>query len=197
MPNIPQIELDITLADLYARDKAHGNDKRIAMVLGGPSSEIALTSKITRNTKFLYQDSTFIETAVDVSLIKREEMQQKMAVKYLSLIPQRDAFVAGNMPVIVFDLDCAEGNMAGSKEEVEKTTGVLETHQRPQLLFFPGPKQIKMKANNIDLLVVKIDYDGLEGFPLAVSHDTHYFLNSKAALCTSGLPRYAIDTMNG
>ena len=30
----------------------------------------------------------------------------------------------------------------------------------------------------------------MEGFPLAVDLDTHYFLNSKAALCTSGLPRY-------
>lgn len=58
------------------------------------------------------------------------------------------------------------------------------------MLFFAGPKEISMEANGIDVLVVKMVLDELEGFPLAISLDTHYFLNSKAALCASGLPRY-------
>lgn len=44
-----------------------------------------------------------------------------------------------------------------------------------------------------DLLATKTEFDELEGFPLAVDLDTHYFLNSKAALCNSGLPRYVYE----
>ena len=45
-----------------------------------------------------------------------------------------------------------------------------------------------MESNGIDLLAAKMALDDLEGFPLAVDLETHYFLNSKAALATSGLP---------
>lgn len=47
-----------------------------------------------------------------------------------------------------------------------------------------------MEVVGADLLAAKMEFDQLEKFPLAVDLDTHYFLNSKAALCTSGLPRY-------
>lgn len=87
MQYFPQVELDTTLAELCARNKAEGTDKRIAMVLCAPNSEAAPSSKITRNTKYAYQDSTFCETAEDVSPKKHQEMQQEISVKYLSLIP--------------------------------------------------------------------------------------------------------------
>lgn len=99
------------------------------------------------------------------------------------------------MPVIYFDLDIMERSITQNQEEAEKTAKVLKSHQRPEMLFFPGPEHIAMQANNIDLLVVKVDFDNLKGFLHAVSPDRHYFLNSKAALCTSGLPRYVIDTI--
>ena len=66
----------------------------------------------------------------------------------------------------------------------------LVEEQRPNMLFFAGPGEISMVANGIDLLVPKMELDELEGFPLAIDLDTHYFINTKAALCTSGLPRY-------
>lgn len=47
-----------------------------------------------------------------------------------------------------------------------------------------------MKENGINRLATKMQFDELEGLALTLDLDTHYFLNSKAALCKSGLPRY-------
>ena len=54
----------------------------------------------------------------------------------------------------------------------------------------PGPKQMSMEVIRVDLLAVEMEFDQLETFPITVELDTHYFLNSKVALRTSGLPRY-------
>lgn len=191
MQNLPEVELDITLAELYARDRAPGKDGRIALVPSLTSSEVAPTPTIARNTKFLYQESLFNTTPKDTSSKRRKEIQHTVAIKYMSLIPRRDAFAAGNMPVILFDLNNSEGSAAThSREEAENVRSTLKAHQRPELLFFPGPSQIATKANRIDLLAVKAALDELEGSPLTLDLETHYFLNSKAALSTSGLPRY-------
>ena len=187
---LPPVKLDITLAELYAQDRIPGQDGRIALVLSFTNSEIAPTSTVARNTKYLYQDSTFSTTSEDLSSQRRTEIQRAVAIKYLSLVPQRDAFAAGNMPVILFDLDDSEGSTARSREEVENVISTLATHQRPELLFFPGPSQIATETNRIGRLAMKMALDDLKGSPLVVDLDTHYFLNSKAALCTSGLPRY-------
>ena len=56
MQEFPQITLDTTLAELYSRDgplDGHG--------------ELAPTSRFARNTKFLYQDSTFSKTPDDIT----------------------------------------------------------------------------------------------------------------------------------
>ena len=193
MQGLPQITLDTTLGELYAQGGREGDERRIAMVLCAANSEIAPTSRLARNTKYLYQDSSFSTTPKYISFEQQKDIQRAVAVKYLSLIPQHDAFAAGNMPVILFNLDSSEGNTARSKEEAEKTMCSLTTLQRPTILFFPNPKQISMEENGLDLLAAKMELDELEGFPLAVDLDTHYFLNSKAALCTSGLPRYVIS----
>lgn len=186
---LPQVTLDTTLAELYARGNSKDNKGQIALVLCAANSEIAPSSMLARNTKFLYQDSTFITTPESVGFEQQKEIQRAVAVRYMSLVPQHDAFAAGNMPVILFDLDISGEETSHSKQEAEKTVKSLTTLQRPRLLFFPGPKQILMEENGIGLLVPKMDLDELEGFPLAMDLDTHYFLNSKSAICTSGLPR--------
>ena len=191
MQALPEITLNTTLGDLYARGNQEKSNKRIAMVLCAANSEVAPTSRLARNTKYLYQDSTFSTTPESSSAEQQREIQRSLAIKYLSLVPQHDAFAAGNMPVILFNLDGSEGNTTRSKEEAKKTIRNLTASQRLNLLFFPGPRQILMEQNEIDLLAAKMEFDELEGFPLVVDLDTHYYLNSKAALCTSGLPRYA------
>lgn len=162
------------------------------MVLCAANAEIAPTSRLPRNTKYLYQDSTFSTKPKATSLEQEKDIQRAVAVKYLSLVPQHDAFAAGKMPVILFNLDDSEGNAARSKQEAEKTMCSLTTLQRPSLIFLPNPEQISMATIGADFLAAKMEFDQLEGFPLVVDLDTHYFLNSKAALCTSGLPTYVV-----
>lgn len=190
MHRLPQVTLDTTLGELYARGSGKADESRIAMVLCAANSEIAPTSKLARNTKYLYQDSTFSTKPKVTSLEHEKDIQRSVAVKYLSLVPQHDAFAAGDMPVVLFNLDNSEGKTVRSKQEAEKTICSLTAIQRPTLVFFPSPDQISMAEIGADLLAAKMEFDQLEGFPLALDLDTHYFLNSKAALSTSGLPRY-------
>ena len=162
------------------------------MVACAANSEIAPTSRLPRNTKYLYQDSTFSTKPKVTSLEQEKDIQRAVAVKYLSLVPQHDAFAAGNMPVILFNVDNSEGNAARSKQQAEKIMRTLTKLQRPSLIFLPNPEHISMVEVEADLLVMKMELDQLEGFPLVIDLDTHYFLNSKATLCTSGLPTYVI-----
>ncbi len=192
MQELPLVTLDTTLGELYARGSGEVDERRIAMVLCAANSEIAPTSRLPRNTKYLYQDSTFSTQPKFTSLEQEKDIQRAVAVKYLSLVPQHDAFAAGKMPVVLFNLDDSEGNAARSKQEAEKTMCSLTTLQRPSLIFLPNPEQISMAKIGADLLAAKMEFDQLEGFPLVVDLDTHYFLNSKAALCTSGLPTYVV-----
>lgn len=189
MQNLPQITLDTTLAELYALGSHYTDGKRVALVLGAANSELAPTSMLARNTKYLYQDSTFSTKPENTSFEQHKTIQRNLAVKYLSLVPQHDAFAAGNMPVILFNPDVTGFQTTHSKEEAEKTICNLIISQRPSIFLYPSPKDISIEDIGADLLASKMEFDGLQGFPLAVDLDTHYFLNSKAALCTSGLPR--------
>lgn len=67
MQKLPQVTLDTTLGELYARSSAEVDARQIAMVLAVANSEIAPTSRLTRNTKYLYQDSTFSTTPISPS----------------------------------------------------------------------------------------------------------------------------------
>lgn len=133
-----QITLDTTLAELYNRDGPVDNHG-LALLLCVANSEVAPTSKFARNMKFLFQDSTFSNTPENISPRQREELQQTVAVKYLSLVPQRDAFAAGNMPVILFDSSSSGIAFDHSKEQAERTISSLTAVQRPKLLFFSNP----------------------------------------------------------
>lgn len=188
MLRAPQITLDTTLEQIYAQDGPEERKARMAVIFGFASSEVALSSNIGKSIKFLYMDRTFTATPSCFSSQDREAIQRDAAIKHLSLTPQRDAFAAGNMPVIIFNLDSSGKLAAHSKEEAQKTISNLNILQRPMIQFCDGPKQISME-NGIDIMLTKMDVDGLERLPLAIDLDTHYFLNTKAALCTSGLPR--------
>ena len=193
MQNIPSVTLDTTLADLYRNGGESGSTDRVALVLSAANSEIDLSAHIPRNRKYLYQDSTFSTTPKMLPSRDYEELQRHAAVKYLSLVPQHDAFASGKMPVILFKLDNLEAEKDLSLKEATATVSVLSPVQRPRLLFFDSPAQISLKENGIDILAVKMELDDLERFPVTLNLETHYFLNSKAALWTSGLPTPKCD----
>ena len=152
------------------------------MVLCAADSEIAPTSRLVWSTRYLYQDST-LSTQTKVTLLEQDkDMQRSVAVKYLSLVPQHDAFAAGKMPVVLFNVDDTEGNTARSKQEAEEIICSLIKIQRPTLVLFPSPKEMSMEVIGADLLAAKMEFDQSERFPLAVDLDTHYFSQSESCI---------------
>ncbi|WYZ37987.1 hypothetical protein EsH8_II_001493 [Colletotrichum jinshuiense] len=190
MPNLPTITLDTTLADLYRRASPKHADKRIAQIFCGINSGCGLSANVPRNAKYIYQDSPFNAVPEDESSSKcgDKRLQQELAVKYLSLIPQRDAFISGDCPVIFFNIDDTDKQRAHDRREAESTVSVLAEHQRPSLVFCAGPSQIPVEEAGIDTIAYKIVLDGLDQHNVLIPPETHWFLNSKAALAGSGLP---------
>ncbi|KAK3354433.1 hypothetical protein B0H65DRAFT_414154 [Neurospora tetraspora] len=208
--NLPTIHLDTTLTDLYNLADPSTAHLRLGLVLCGVNSAIALTPSFPRNKKYLYQDSPFNNippaelkaVAADAASSssnpsrsqKTSDLQRSLALKYLSLIPQRDAFIAGggpSTPTIFFNVSPGSASQeAHDRHEAETTIAVLAPEQRPKLVFCSGPSSIPVKELGIDRLAVKIMLDDLErqGYPLVVDQETQWFLNSKAGLAGSGLP---------
>ena len=172
-----KVQLDTTLAELYVLGKEDRGFERLAIALYAAGPEVA---PMSQNSKYFDQDGTFGTTLDSISSRKDHEIQQATTIQY-------DAFAAGDNPVVVFGLDNIH-DKERSVEEAEKTLSSLSTSQRPQLVFIKGPKYFKLGDYEIDLLATKKELDELEGFPVAVNLDMHYFLNSKAALANSGLP---------
>lgn len=193
MPELPTITLDTTIAELYRRASPKHAAKRIGQVLCGVNSGMKLNPHFPRNVKFLYQDSPFNTLPHHQLTEDNHELQHCLAIKYLSLIPQREAFISGDTTVVLFNVDQSSEQIEHDKREAEKTTSVLQASQRPLLLFCPGPEHIPLQENNIDMVACKVVLDGLEGYPMTCDLETHWFLNSKEALACSGLPTPKCD----
>jgi hypothetical protein len=188
--SLPTITLTTTLADLYRRHAPSASSHRTGFIFTGVNSALDLTPSFPANQKYLYQDTPF--NTLPPSKLARNpsvSIQRPLAHKYLSLIPQRDAFIAGSAErsvVICFPVDGTEHSL----REAEATLGVLDERQRPELVFVPGPGDVKglLGKMGIDRLMCKVVLDQLEALPLTVPLDTTWFLNSKAVLARSGLP---------
>jgi hypothetical protein len=185
---LPSIKLDTTLAELYHRDRIDDKHPSIGLVAVAVNSEMNMNSQIPRNTKYVYIDSTFNNTTENPSSNKYRDLQRKAAVKYLSLVPQHEAFVAGKMKVIICNIDERDRKTRHSQEETALAMSQIHETQRPELVFLNSPKEILPEKIGVDKLSTKLGLDDLEGYPMTVDLDTHYYLNTKAALALSGLP---------
>ncbi|KAK5656591.1 hypothetical protein OQA88_4570 [Cercophora sp. LCS_1] len=175
--NLPIVKLTTTLSSLYR----HASPKPPPALLFTPlPSALPLSSSLPGNTKYLYQDTPF-NTLPPASLTPTNKpLIKSLSMKYLSLIPQRDAFIAGpTAPVLLFTTN------SSAKREAERTFSVLDPSQRPNVIFCSGPDDIPSHINKI---AYKIALDGLEGRDLVVDLEKHWFLNSKVGLLESGLP---------
>ncbi|KAI0424121.1 hypothetical protein F5Y09DRAFT_325322 [Xylaria sp. FL1042] len=196
---LPTVTLDATLTDLYRRAGPTYAHKRIAQVMGPVHSAIQLTSKILRNVKYTVQDSAFNDPAAreDGAFEISTEARRELAISYVALVGQRDGFLSGDTLVIMFDSEVAGTPDFHDEMEAKKTMAVLSENQRPRLLFCSGYEDIpaKIKDENIDLMAYKLAPDALQGYAqaLVVPLDTAWYLNSKEALVTSGLPAPRCD----
>ncbi|KAL2020558.1 hypothetical protein VTK56DRAFT_8146 [Thermocarpiscus australiensis] len=185
---MPTVKLDTTISELYKRASPSNASARLGWLSCGVTSAIDITPDFPRNTEFLYQDQAF--NAIPRRDLRRDnvELQRSLAKKYLSLIPQRDAFITGHAPVILFNANQTPAQVEHDLRQAEATISVLDPSQRPELIFCPGPSKIPIKEHAIDRLMYKVILDGLDSYPLTHPLETHWLLNSKAGLARSGLP---------
>ncbi|KAI9660385.1 MAG: hypothetical protein M1821_009735 [Bathelium mastoideum] len=188
MADFPVITLDATLTDLYKRASPKNAHKRLGFILTGVNSLMKISPDFPRNTKYIYQDNPFNNVPKDELTDKNTDLQRSLGMKYLSLVPQRDAFITGDSAIFMFQVSRSAHQIAHDKQEVKKTVENLDPKQKPNFVFCAGPKQIPIKENNVDGLGYKVVLDCLEQYPLIIPLDTHWYLNTKGALANSGLP---------
>ncbi|KAH6630023.1 hypothetical protein B0J18DRAFT_364158 [Chaetomium sp. MPI-SDFR-AT-0129] len=185
---LPVVKLDATLSDLYREACPQNARTRLGMAFCGISSAVGLTRDVPRNTKFIYQDQTFVKGSHQELSNDNISLTRSLAKKCLSHISQRDSFLAGNAPVIFFNLGRSSEDIEHDRRDAEATFSALDPSQRPELIFCAGPASIPLKEHAIDRLQYKVILDGLEQHPLTHSLEAHFILNSKGALARSGIP---------
>src|SRR4051812_45680643 len=101
-----EIRLNRALRDLYALNGVDG--RNIVLVYAVPIAEIQMSRGITPSRKFSYQ-SPLLPTN-DIHLLAQE---------FLQLAPQLLSFIAGSMPLILFDIDRIpeEGDISSSMRQ--------------------------------------------------------------------------------
>ncbi|KAM7193337.1 putative solid-state culture-specific atp-grasp domain protein [Rhypophila sp. PSN 637] len=193
-PKLPTVTLDQTLVDLYRqaipRQAGHAHS-RLGIVLGFFSSSIDLTPDIPRNTKYLYQDSHFVEESLDQLTIHNHQLKY-LSVLYLCIKPQSHAFISGQTPTIFFHRGQTLSEQKHDRSQVEETLSVLDPSQRPQLIFCSGPSNIPLAEHGIQGVIYNNVSDEMASqYKDSLIHDPdlHWYLSSQTALGLSRLPR--------
>ncbi|KAJ4041139.1 hypothetical protein NW758_008031 [Fusarium oxysporum] len=153
---LPKAVLDTTLNDLYRQAGSEYRNKRIGQVLSSFSALVPPSSKITPNHKYIYQGGPFTSSKGS----RTEKEDSATAIKYLSLVNQRGAFVCGTAPVIFFYMDRDSKKRDHDRKQVAKTSATIPDYQRPQPVFCEGPDSIPINETGIDLLACS----GLDSF---------------------------------
>jgi ATP-grasp domain len=187
------IVLDTTLRDLYASE---GGDEEIILVYAVPIAEVQMAAGIPLSKNFTYQSPVCPTNDSDT-----------LARQFLQLLPQLFGFVAGKMPLVMFDLDhTAEeeslvldsGSRPPHQADAHRVFDRLAPLQRPELTFVQKPSDIKFDPNSRFAIVNPMDC--LLPLPHLVDPEAHYEVLSKRGLALSGLPTpdtEVIDTVLG
>lgn len=178
------VTLDYTLRDLYSENNE--SDPNLVLIY------YPLDFKYNPNgslTKFVYGYKLKEGTEEGASAIER------------SLYPQRTAFTAGQMPMVV--LDFASSDKQQQQETNDKicqatngqrphhvdfhrTYSQLPREQQPSLTFANNLKGIALDAGA--QISVQLPTDCLSDLPHLINPETHYEILSKRGLALSALP---------
>lgn len=152
MPDLPTVTLDVTLSDLYKHAGLGYAGHHIAHIFCGVTSALDLTPDFPRNYRYVYQDSSFGEAEKDVD----ETYRRSLAIKFLSLVTQRDAFITGQAPVVFFHTSSEQEQRQHDVDQVSRTLSVLEPSQRCKPVFCAGVHDVfevrPLRANSDALL---------------------------------------------
>lgn len=182
-PTLQSITLDTTLEQLYSLDAPLDQD--IVFVFAIPTAHVQMASGVPLSSIFLYQSPlSHIEDSDDLARLN------------LQVVPQWFGFIAGKMPLIMFDLE----NDVHERRLSEPSIGSLRAHQVDALRVFDQliPSQrpevtFIVKAQDIILsprakIAVLSPMDCMLHLPHAVDPEVHYEVLSKRSLALSGLP---------
>jgi hypothetical protein len=188
------ITLDYTLHDLYAVDSEDGlNTVLIYYPLQFGHNNEGSSGKFTYGYKVEEEDQDATPSLT-------------MAA---NLVPQRYAFSAGRMPLVILDIIAQRRLDSGSEGDPQVTDSVpahhldiyqtfaqLQPDQRPIVSFAENPDSIELGLDA--RIAVLLPTDCLSHLPHLTCPETHYEILSKRGLAVSGLPTppsRVIDTM--
>jgi hypothetical protein len=180
-PQIPLVEADRTLYDLYSLDG--GDPNKVAHVIALCPPNGSASSSLPESTKYTFQSP--LPPKLDNEFIARI---------CLGNGSQNHAFAAGPIKLYLFDIDPPKAdvqngiteNPPAAHVDAQQTFNSLVPAQRPDLSFIPNPTGFKPTPG------VKISpyppLDFLDEHETIVNQDVHYGLMSKRDLALSDLP---------
>ncbi|KAI1810300.1 solid-state culture-specific protein-like protein [Poronia punctata] len=173
------ITLDTTLRDLYYSNNDIGEED-ITLLYAVPTARVQMASGFPASKLFTYQ-----------SPLSPSEDADELAREFLQLVPQLFGFIAGKMPLVMFDLDPdpAEdkvGDLRLHQADAYATCRALTPSQRPHLRFIRTTQDLELGPSG--RLAIINPVDSLASLPLLVSAEGHYAALSKRELAFSGLP---------
>ena len=177
------VVLDHTLQQLYSLDQ---NDvQNIVLVYAVPTAEVQMSSTIPLSRKFAYQSPLATTTDSD-----------ELARLFLQVVPQLFGFIAGKMPLVLYDLQTdrhaildTTSSVASAqvhRNDAQRVYEQLSPSQRPELSFVAGPEDIVLPPAT--KIAVAIPMDCMLQLPHLADPESHYEVLSKSALAISGLP---------
>lgn len=178
------ITLDYTLRDLYSdNDEDDPNTILVYYPLQIEYNQKSASAKFTYG--YTLQDDN--------------ENTASSTAMAANMIPQRYAFSAGQMPLVILDFDSKRQKEENNKTchvmpdklpahhvDIHRTFAQLIPDQQPALNFADSPESISFDAGA--QIAVLLPTDCLSHLPHLVDQETHYMLLSKRGLAQSGLP---------
>ncbi|KAL4739355.1 hypothetical protein BDV11DRAFT_170152 [Aspergillus similis] len=169
---ISPLELDQTLQQLYARDKANTQDVHLVYAL--PTARVQMTRGMPLSTKFAYQDPLLHNDRATSARI------------FTQVLPHPFGLIGGKTNLIMFDLDDATTVDGQSRQDTEQVLSQLPENQRPSVVYVKEASEITLPPNAVIAMANPMDL--AEHLPVAVPLESHYRGLSKRELALSGLP---------
>ncbi|KAH8423745.1 putative solid-state culture specific protein [Aspergillus melleus] len=188
------IILDYTLRDLYSADS---NDDPNTVLIYYPL-------QFGHNN-----EGTQAKFAYGYRVEEEDEVATSSLAMAANMVPQRYAFSAGKMPLVILDF-IAPGQPGGKNSKCSqeadhrpghhldfyRTFAQLQADQQPSVSFAKSPDSIELGLDA--KIAVLLPTDCLSHLPHLISPETHYEILSKRGLAVSGLPTppsRVIDTL--
>ena len=176
-PSNQGVRLDTTLQELYALDEAA--DPNIVLVYAVPTADVQMNTAIPLSKKFAYQSPLATTTNSD-----------ELARLFLQVVPQLFGYIAGKMPLVLYDLQTDELDLGSSarahQDDAFRVFEQLSPSQRPQLSFAAKPEDIVLPPGT--RIAVVNPMDCMLHLPHLIDPESHYEVLSKKGLALSGLP---------